>query len=280
MAGDYSDDYGIVPFVDPSYFSTAGAAPSAAAAKPSFLSSSWNDIEKFFGINGKTTANIAGMNDPQAKTAGAAATIQNMGILTGILGSTSQAIGSFYAAKTQQYQEKSAASSYNFQADMAAINSRQAEYAAQSTLQAGQSQVQQYTMAAGQQKAEATASMAAHGVTLGVGSAQDVSASQDLIKDMDVLTINSNATKQAWAQRQQATNFSNQSMLDRVSAQNATAGAASIHPFGSAATSLIGSAGQFASQWDYRRKLQLSLGANAPLNFGFGGAYSSIGSGN
>lgn len=237
----------------------------SAPAKPGFLTSSWDDVEKFFGIKGKSFVDTSTMSGSQAAAAKTAQLSSNMGILMSVFGAANQAIGSFYAAKTKQYEEKSAASSYGFQADMAAINSRQAEYAAQSTLEAGKSQVQQYTMAAGQEEAATTASMAAHGVALGVGSARDVSASQELVKKMDVLTINSNATRQAWAQRQQGTNFASQSLLDRVSAQNALAGAKSISPVAAGTTSLLGSATQFASQWDYRRKLELMLGAQQPL---------------
>lgn len=245
--------------------------------QPSLLGRIGNNVEKWFGLAGKSTADTRGMNEGQKAATRTSATITNAGILTSIFGAANQAIGSFYAAKSQQYQERSAASSYAYQSDMAAINSRQAEYAAQSTLEAGKAQVQQYSMAAGQEQAATTAEMAAHGVALGQGSARDISASQALVEKMDVLTINSNATRAAWAQRMQGTNFANQALLDRVSAQNAAAGARTISPFGAVTSSLLSSSAQFAGQWDYRRRLQLQLGAQSPYS-NYPSAYAPIGS--
>jgi hypothetical protein len=136
---------------------------------------------------------------------------------------------------------KSAASSYAFRSDMAAINARSAENEAQSILEAGKSQVQQYTMRAGQEKASTTARTAAHGVALGVGSTRDVAASQDVVKDIDMMTINSNATRAALAARTQATNYKNESLLDNVSSQNMLRSSRSISPFDAAGfTSLLG----------------------------------------
>lgn len=260
--------------LDTNPFYSARPTPPAPP-KPSLLTSAWTDTKNFFtGKNAATTD--PRLTPGQQQAAQTSATIQNAGLLMSIFGAANQAVGAFYAAKAQQYQEKSAASTYAFQSDMAAINARQAEYAAQGTLEAGKGQVQQYTMAAGQEEAATTASMAARGIALGQGSARDVSASQDLVKKMDVLTINSNATRQAWAQRMQGTNFANQALLDRVSAQNAAAGAKTISPFGVATTSLLSSATQFASQWDYRRKLELQLGAQDPYGH-YPGAATPIG---
>jgi hypothetical protein len=75
----------------------------------------------------------------------------------------------------------------------------------------------------------------------------------DLMKDEDVLTINSNATRQAWAERMQATNYKNASLLDRTSAVNARASADSISPGGAMFASLLTSATQIATQWNNNR---------------------------
>lgn len=183
---------------------------------------------------------------------------KNLSVLTAVMGGITSAIGSFYAAKTAQNQYKSAAMTYQFRSDMAAINARSAENDAQSILEAGKSQVQQYTMRAGQEKAATTASTAARGVALGVGSTRDVAASQDVVKDIDMMTINSNATRAAWAQRTQATNYKNEALLDNVSSQNALSSSRSISPFGAGFTSLLGSASSIASQWNYQRGIQTS----------------------
>lgn len=225
----------------------------------SFLTDSWENIENFFtGANTNTT----GMNPAQAKVATGAASIKNIGLFTSVMGGINSAIGSYYAAQTAQYQAKSQASSLNFQSDMAALNASQAELSAQSILEQGKTQVSQYTMRYGQERSSAVTHMAASGVALGEGSSKEVLASMDLVKDLDVLSINSNATRAAWSERAAATNYSNQSLIDRTSAQNANRTAGSISPGLAAGTSLLNSATSVASQWDWRRKLQLAGGLN------------------
>lgn len=224
----------------------------------SFLTDSWEDVEKFFGLNGQTTANTTGMNPTQTKIAAGASTVKNIGLFTTVMGGINSAIGSYYAAQTAKYQQKSQASSLEFQSDMAAINARQAEYSAQSIMDQGKTQVQQYTMQYGQQRASTVAQTGARGIAIGEGSSKEVLASMDLVKDLDVLTINSNATRAAWGERAAATNYSNQSLIDRTSAQNTKRSADSISPGLAVGTSLLNSATGVASQWDWRRKLALS----------------------
>lgn len=225
---------------------------------PSFLTDSWTDIEKFFGINGQTTANTTGMNQTQARIATGTATIKNLGTLTAVFGGINSAIGQFYAAKTQQYQLQSQASTLQFQSGMDAINAHGAEMSAQSIQEAGKTQVAQYTMRAGQEAAASTVATAARGVDLSSGSAVAERASQDLVKQMDVLTINANTTRAAWGQRTQATNDRNASLLTGTSATNLRSSADSISPVLAATTSLLSSASGIASQWDWRRKVAMA----------------------
>jgi hypothetical protein len=102
-----------------------------------FLTDDWSALKNVMHGDGSYDA------DNAKKTAGLG---RDFGALTAIFGGITSAIGSFYAAKTAQNQYKSAASSYAFRSDMAAINARNAENEAQSILEAGKSQVQQYTM--------------------------------------------------------------------------------------------------------------------------------------
>jgi hypothetical protein len=247
-----------VPFVDDGNDYGGGGPPSP----PNFLTSSWGAVENWF--TGKN-ADTAGMSPTLASTAQTGQSLKNIGLVTQVLGGINSAIGTFYAAKTAQYQEKSQASTDAFQSDMAAINSSRAEITAESIEEAGKSQIANYTMQAGQQKAAATASMAARGIALGVGSAADVSASMDVEKDLNVLAINSNSTRQAWAARQQGTNYANESLIDRTSAVNANRSAGSISPVGSTVNSLLGSATQLAGQWDYSRWLKMRLATGSPV---------------
>jgi hypothetical protein len=243
------------------YESLEGVDLPGSNFSPSFLSSSWDSISNWF--EGKNT-DTTGMSPSLAKTARTGQQMRNLGLLTTILGGINSSFGSYYAAKSQQYQEKSEASSFAFQSDMAAINAGRAELTAESILESGKSQVANYTMRAGQQKAGATATMAARGVALGVGSAAEVSASMDIEKDLNVLAINSNTTRQAWAAREQATNYQNEALLDRTSSENARRSANSISPLSAGLTSLLGTATQVAGQWDWNQWMKRRMAQGAP----------------
>lgn len=186
-----------------------------------------------------------------------------LGGLTAVFGAINSAVGSYYAAKTQQYQLQSQASALQFQAGMDAINAHSAEMSAQSILEAGKTQVEQYTMKAGQQAASEQVVTAARGIDLTSGSAVTQRASDDLVKQIDVMTINSNATRAAWAQRDQETNYRNASLMEQAGAVNALASANSISPGSAMTTSLLNSATSIASKWDWRRLTQLSGAASA-----------------
>lgn len=158
-------------------------------------------------------------------------------------GMVSSAVGSYYSAQSK-------ASSLKFQADMADINSRLSETAAQHALYQGQQQVAQQTMRAGHLKSAQRASMAANGIDLGEGSAAEVQASTDILKEIDSNTIEANAVRSAWGYRTQATNYSNEALIKRATGD-------SISPFGSATASMLGNAGNVADAW---YKYQKSLG--------------------
>jgi len=176
--------------------------------------------------------------------------VKNLGLFTAVLGGINTAVGAYYAAKTAQYQAKSQALDYGFASDMASINAHAAEVDAQSILEAGKSEVARYTTAAGQRKAGAVAGLAARGVQLGQGSARDIEASLDLVKEQDVLTINANAVRAAENERLKRTSYRNQSLLYGVSGANARRTAGSISPFASGMTSLLGSATRIGAQWN------------------------------
>lgn len=229
---------------------------------PSFLTSSWDRIDNW--LTGKN-ANTAGMSPSLASTTRSGQALKNVGLLTSVLGGVSSAIGSYYAAKTAQYQARSEASSFAFQGDMAALNASRAERTAQSIEEAGKSQVANYTMRAGEEKAGAVASTAARGIAIGQGTSAEIAASLDIQKDLTVMAINSNTTRQAWAAREQGTNYANESLMDRTSAVNALRSAGSISPMGSAVNSLLGSATQVAGQWDWQRWLQMRLAQGLPV---------------
>ena len=108
--------------------------------------------------------------------------------------------------------------------------------------------------------------MAANGIALGEGSAADVEASTDVMRETDRATLEINAMRAAFGQRMQASNARSQAAMSR-------ANAAGISPGLSAATSLLGSAGRVASGWYEFSKGGGSSGTLAPAGDPIGGLY-------
>jgi hypothetical protein len=160
-------------------------------------------------------------------------------MITQTAGVFTSGIGSFFGAKSQQ-------SSLDAQAGLAETNARIAEMGAQSALQQGQQQVGALTMRAGNIKASQRASMAANGIDIGEGNAGEVQASTDIMKEVDSNQIQANAVRSAWGYRTQATNYQNEALVKRATADG-------ISPFGAAASTLLTGAGSVANSW-YRLK--------------------------
>lgn len=150
-------------------------------------------------------------------------------------GMVTSAIGAWSAAKSQKI-------ALQGQAAMSEMNARLAEQSAQQELAKGNDQIAQTTRRAGQIKSAQRTAMSANGIDLGEGSAAEVLATTDILKEEDVNTLHANAVRAAWGQKIQATNYQNSAMMQR-------AGAASISPGMAATSSLLGGAGQLASSW-------------------------------
>lgn len=161
-----------------------------------------------------------------------------MGGMFQLGGALSSMIGSFFQADMTK-------SNLKFQADMSRINAQIDEIAAENELLKGQREIGAQTMQAGQLKSSQRAAMAANGIDLGVGSAAEIQASTDLMKEIDKNTLQSNALKSAWGYRMQGTNAKNNALM-------AEASASGISPVGAAFSSLLTSAGSIASSW-YRK---------------------------
>lgn len=181
-----------------------------------------------------------------SKTAGL---MNNAGLAMSIAGALQAGIGAFYSAQNVKDQ-------LEFQAEMNAINARMAERTAQSILLAGQKEQGRISLKAGKVKGAQRASQAARGIALGEGNAAEEIATTDLMKEMDMYTINANAVRQAWAARTQSVNAANESLLQGVSAQG-------ISPYMAAGTSLMNSGASVAASWYQRRgmnRLAAALG--------------------
>ena len=192
------------------------------------------------GIPGGNGPSFSGLNGGSSGFANAALPLMIGGMI-------SSAVGSFFSADVQKYQLKT-------QAIIADTNARIAELGAESALMQGEREVGNLTMRAGQLKSTQRAAMAANGVDLGVGNAAETLASTDIMKEVDANTTMANAIRNAWGYRMQGTNFTNEALTARN-----TAGA--ISPWMSGVSSLLGGAGNVASNWYMMNKVG-ALGAN------------------
>lgn len=161
--------------------------------------------------------------------------IGNFGLGAQAFGAAQSIIGTYYSAQAQR-------SALRFQVEMQEINARIMEGQAQAELFSGQRQIAALTMQAGQLKSRQRTALAANGVDIGTGSAAELQASTDIMKEMDVNQINANAVRAAWGMRTQATNLTNDAMQKRYAASQ-------ISPAMAAGTSLLGSATAVASSW-------------------------------
>jgi hypothetical protein len=173
----------------------------------------------------------------------------SFGNVMAVAGLASQAIGTYYQVKTAEYQAKSAALDLEFESTMAALNARAAEQDAQLELQSWHREMGRMGLQYRQALSAQRTTTAAAGIQAGVGSAAEVMASGNLAKEMDLITMNSNAMRAANAARTRAVNFRNQSLLTSLSARNIRNSAGLMSPWLSAGTSLLGGAGQVAQQW-------------------------------
>lgn len=164
-------------------------------------------------------------------------------LISQIGGGITSAIGGYYSAAAQK-------SALGF-------NAKLAELSAQGELEKGQHEAMRLTMKAGQIKSAQRASMAANGIDLGEGSAAEVQASTDIMKEIDKNTIEANAIRSAWGYR--------------TDAAMSRAKASTISPFGAAAGTLLTSAGSVADSW-YRFKQSGAFDNNVPT-VTIGGGY-------
>jgi hypothetical protein len=185
--------------------------------------------------------------------------LQTFGIVLGIGGALTSAVGAYYSVLGQRYQLRSQALSRDFEASIAGFNARAAERDAQALIQAGQQRKGLSTLRFGQLKAASRTRTAAAGVQAGVGSAAEVQASIEAVKEIDSLTIELNAVRAAGAARTRAVDFRNRALFARVSAANARRSAGALSPGLAAATSLLGGAGRVSSQFLDQERFNLLL---------------------
>lgn len=116
-------------------------------------------------------------------------------------------------------------------------NQIMAEYAAQDALKRGEDEAMRARRAGDQIKGAQRASMAARGLDLGVGTAQELQDQTDFFSLSDQTTARDNAKRDAWSARVQGANARAQGDAARRQGNLASF------------STLLGTAGQVSSKW-------------------------------
>jgi len=169
-----------------------------------------------------------------------------------------QAAGAGFNATSAYFGAASQKSALQSQGRMADINAGIAELGAQNEILRGQREEQSVRLRGASLKGAQRASMAANGVDMTSGTAQQILTSSDYFTESDANTVAANAVKSAFGYRSQAVGLQNQ-------ARSARASASTISPVMAAVTSLIGSSGQLSSSWYQQQKAGV---AQQPRSFG------------
>lgn len=192
--------------------------------------------------------NLSGGGSASSGTEG----LSGFGWFATLSGAMLAAVGSYYSAKSQQYQLKSQALNAEFGASMASLNARAAEDDAIAAMEAGKQEKAALTLQQGQERAALQVQQAVSGTAAGSGSNAEVLASQRLSQRIESMTMDSNTLREVNASKIRAVNYRNEADLGRVSAENIRSSARSINPYLAAGSSLLSSSGTLADRWLYR----------------------------
>jgi hypothetical protein len=152
---------------------------------------------------------------------------------------------------------------YNYQAQVAKINSDIDKQNADYAINKGEMQAQTEGLKAAQQMGQIKVGQAASGFDVNTGSNLAVQQGQRLVAGIDLATIRSNASKVAYDYNVKSVEDINQAGLDTMAASNASqAGDLAL------ASSLVSTAGSVSSKW-------LQASQSGMFNSGSGGGIGS-----
>lgn len=185
----------------------------------------------------QTTASAAGASGQTAASSGSSA----MGSI-GLGSAIGQMIGNIY---TTYSNAKLSGDLLKTQQHISENNAKIAQMGYESAIRAGESEIQKITMRAGALKAKQKASMAANGIVLGKGSSADVTASTDVMKELDRNTARQNALASAFGYSVRQSNYTGQAAAQGIAGSyNQGTGAVGV-TIGSA----LEGVGQVADRW-------------------------------
>jgi hypothetical protein len=169
------------------------------------------------------------------------------------------AAGLMLTAYGMQQQAQGQKNLANYNAQVADGNAKMAEYSAQDAIRRGDEEAAAIRRNADMLKGSQRASMAARGLDLTQGTAQELQDQTDFFAQTDMATARNNAQREAWAARVHGANFASEAAMQRATARSISPGLA----FG---TSLLGGAGQVADKWYQNKARNVAAGTG---NHGF-----------
>lgn len=178
------------------------------------------------------------MCDPATMAATATFLTANAGTISAV----SSVAGIGLAASSAYQQGKGQQAQLEYQAAVNENNAKVSEWQAKDAQNRGELEAQRIARAGAGVKGAQRAGLAARGLDLGEGTAFALQEQTDIFSLYDQSTARDNAAKEAWALRQQGSNYSS-----AASASRATAGG--ISPGLSAAGTLLTGAGRVADKW-------------------------------
>jgi hypothetical protein len=161
-----------------------------------------------------------------------------------MIGMGSTLAGGLISGIGKKQESQAQAAMYNYQAQVAQINSSIDKQNADYAINQGEQQAQIEGLKAGQQAGQIKVGQAASGFDVNTGSNKDVQISQRLVTGIDLGQIRSNASKTAYDYNVKSVMDINQAGLDTMAATNASqAGDISL------AASLVSTAGSVSDKW-------------------------------
>lgn len=183
--------------------------------------------------------------------------------MVGLLGIGATILGGQKQVQGIEQQGEAQKAQFQYQAGVADINAQISKQNGDLARVQGEAQAAKYGLAAGQRAGQIKVAQASSGLDINSGSAAQVQKSNQIVTNMDLDTIRSNAVKTAYDYDVNAVGFENQSKLYQMGGDNALA-ASKI----SAEASMIGTASSVAGKW-------LQASQTGLFNFGSGGGGGS-----
>jgi len=157
------------------------------------------------------------------------------------------AIGTGMSVIGAHQQAKAEKSRLAYQAAIARNNKTLAQYKAQDAIQRGKDAKQEHRQKVVQLKGKQRAAIAASGFDVNEDDALDILADTAEIGELDALTIENNAAREAWGYQGEGANAGNQAALYDAQASN-------INPLMTAGSELFSGVGSVAEKWSIHKR--------------------------